>query len=134
MSFNSANCRGQLVTLTLLDRTDVFNMPSWDIALCQLVNVGLLHDTYLVKQTFVLLYLRDKFRDRPHVHIVFHLASRLLLPLVPRRQQLHCRSHSANMHNWGVLFPSNPSGCLVYFCTRKGQMSTFRAFFKCRPL
>jgi hypothetical protein len=45
MSFNSANCRGQRLLQTDLDttnRTDVFNMPSWDIALCQLVNVELL--------------------------------------------------------------------------------------------
>lgn len=46
MSFNSANCRGQLlqtVTLILLTvPTDVFNMPSWDIALCQLATVELL--------------------------------------------------------------------------------------------
>ena len=86
MSFNSANGCGQLlqtVTLTLLDRTDVFNMPSWDIALCQLVNVEPPHDTYLVKWPIVLLYLRDKFRDRPHVHIVFHLASRLFAATRP---------------------------------------------------
>ena len=66
-------------------------MPSWDIALCHWVNVELLYDAYLVKWSFVLLCLRVKFRDRPHVHIVFHLASRLLLTLVPRRQQLHRR-------------------------------------------
>ena len=64
-------------------------MPSWDIALCHLVNDELLHDAYLAKWPFVLLCLRDKFRYQPHVHIVFHLASRLLLPLVPRRQQMH---------------------------------------------
>jgi hypothetical protein len=63
-------------------------MPSWDITLCQLVNIELPHDAYLVKRPFVLLCLRDKFKDQPHVHIVFHLASRLLQPLVPRRQQL----------------------------------------------
>ena len=58
-------------------------MPSWDIALCQLDNVQLLHDTYLVKRRFILLYLRDKFRDQPHVHIVFHLASRLFTAARP---------------------------------------------------
>jgi hypothetical protein len=128
MSFNSANCRGQLQTgLDTTNRTDVFNMPSWDIALCQLVNVDLYSSRRLSGQMALCPPAPcDKFRYQPHVHIVFHLARRLLLPLVPRRQQLHRQLHSANMHDWNVLFPSKPSGCLVYFCQERAHIDISR--------
>ncbi len=45
------------------NRIDVFNMPSWDIALCQLVNVMQLYNAYQVKRPFALLCLPDKFQD-----------------------------------------------------------------------
>lgn len=84
VSFNSAKwsqtqlLRTVFMNLTLL--TVLYRRLQYAIlgyCFVSLVNDEQLHDGYLVKRPFVLLYLRDKFRDQLHVHIVFHLASRL---------------------------------------------------------
>lgn len=73
------------------ERTDFFNMPSWDIALCQLFSVVVLYNFTMPVWPIDPLSscgLADKFQYQPLVHFVFYLARRLLLPPIMGGQQL----------------------------------------------